>query len=150
MKEKCKCSCHIREGKTKHIVPCCNNGYVEIKMKYSKNFERDWEWYSKYKDVFTFSGSPNKEIKQGDKYTAKEAFYLYDSQGKIVETTEPVLLQKIFKCKESINFMIKEWAQDRSKGYLPKIEFEKIIKEYTLLPWMVEAVEKQKYKYYGR
>jgi hypothetical protein len=44
--------------------------------------------------------------------------------------------------------MIKEWAQDRAKGYLPKIEFEKITKEYNLLPWMVEAVEKQKYKFY--
>ena len=130
-------------------------------MKFSKNFERDYNWYLKYKDIFTFSGSPPKEIKQGDKYTAKEAFYLYDSQGKLVETTEPMLLQEIFKCKEAVNFQIKEWAQDRAKGYLPKILFcketsnnfggEKTIEEeYNLLPWMVEAVEKQKYKYYGR
>lgn len=117
-------------------------------MKYSKNFERDWEWYFKYKDIFTFSGSPPKEIKQGDKYSAKEAFYLYDSQGKMVDCKEPILLQQIFKCKESINFQIKEWAQDRAKSYLPKIEFEKIVEQYELLPWMVEAVEKQKYKYY--
>lgn len=116
-------------------------------MKYSKNFERDWDWYDKYKEVFTFSGSPPKEIKTGEKYTAKEAFYLYDSQGKTVECREPKLLQQIFKCKESINFQIKEWAQDRSKGYLPKIEFQKIIEQYELLPWMIEAVERQKYKY---
>ena len=117
-------------------------------MKFSKNFERDWEWYCKWKDVFIFSGSPNKEIKQGNTYTAKECFYLHDSQGKLEDCLEPELLQQIFKCKESINFQIKEWAQDRAKGYLPKIEFESIIKEFELLPWMVEAVEKQKYKHY--
>ncbi len=33
-------------------------------MKFSKNFDRDWNWYFKYKDVFTFSGSPPKEIKK--------------------------------------------------------------------------------------
>lgn len=119
-------------------------------MKFSKNFERDWQWYLENKDVFTFSGSPPKEIKKGNKYTAKEAFYLFDSQGKVVETTEPILLQQIFKCKESINFQVKEWSQDRARGYLPKIEFEKIIEELNLLPWMVEAVEKQKSKYYIR
>lgn len=117
-------------------------------MKYSKNFERDWEWYYKYKDIFIFSGSLNKEVNLGFKYSAKECFYLYDTQGKTEDCLEPILLQQIFKCKESINFQIKEWAQDRAKGYLPKIEFEEIIKEYNLLPWMVEAVEKQKYKYY--
>lgn len=119
-------------------------------MKFSKNFERDYNWYLKYKDVFTFSGSSPKKIETGGKYTAKETFYLYDSQGKLVPTTEPELLQQIFKCKESINFQIKEWAQDRAKGYLPKIEFEKIVEEYKLLPWMVEAVENQKHKYYEK
>lgn len=116
-------------------------------MKYSKNFERDWTWYYKYKDIFTFSGSLPKEIQQGCKYCAKECFYLYDSRGKLEKCSEPKLLQEIFKCKESINFQIKEWAQDRAKGYLPKIEFEKIAKEFELIPWMIEAVERQKYKY---
>lgn len=116
-------------------------------MKFSKNFERDWNWYFKYKDIFTFSGSPNKKIEIDLKYSAKEAFYLYDSQGKTVGCVEPKLLQKIFKCKESVNFQIKEWSQDRAKGYLPKIEFNKIIEEYELLDWMAAAVERQKFKY---
>lgn len=98
--------------------------------------------------MFTFSGSPKKEIEKGEKYPAKECFYLYDSQGILKPCTEPSLLQEIFKCKESINFQIKQWAEDRSKGYLPKIEFEQIVEEYQLLPWMVEAVERQKYKFY--
>ena len=117
-------------------------------MKFSKNFERDWNWYLKYKDVFTFSGSPPKTIEKGKQYSAKEAFYLYDSQGKLVPTYEPELLQQIFKCKEAVNFQIKEWSQDRVKGYLPKIEFQKISEEFELLDWMILAVEKQKYKHY--
>ena len=118
-------------------------------MKYSKNFERDFEWYVKYSSVFIFDGSFNKEIKYNSSgHSAKYCFYKFDSEGKLLDTTEPELLSLVFKCKGSINFMIKEWAQDRAKGYLPKIEFEKIIEEYELLPWMVEAVERQKYKYY--
>lgn len=117
-------------------------------MKYSKNFERDYDWYLKYKEVFTFSGSPRKKIKEGGLYSAKEAFYLYDSQGKLNPCTETDLLQQILLCKESINFHIKQWSEDRAKGYLPKTEFDSIIKEYELLDWMVNAVERQKYKHY--
>lgn len=116
--------------------------------KYSKNFERDWEWYYNNRSNFTFSGSLPKTINLGFKYSAKEAFYLYDSQGKLVDTLEPKLLQEIFLCKEAINFQIKQWSEDRAKGYLPRIEFEKIIKEYSLLDWMVKAVERQKFKHY--
>ena len=117
-------------------------------MKYSKNFQRDYEWYLKYKNEFTFSGSPRKKIEKGEIYTAKECFYLYDSQGKLHPCKEPELLQQIFLCKESINFHIKEWSQDRAKGYLPKVEFLKIVYQYDLLDWMVKAVENQKFKYY--
>jgi hypothetical protein len=118
-------------------------------MAYSKAFERDWEWYLKYKSVFTFDGSPKREIlKDKNGKTAKECFYLLDSQGKKVPTSEPELLQEILKCKGSINFMIKEWAQDRAKGYLPKVCFQEIVEEFELLGWMVNAVEMQKNKYY--
>lgn len=119
-------------------------------MKFSKNFERDWNWYVKYKDEFTFSGSLNRELivdlEKGK--NAKECFFIFDSQGKLNSTNEPELLSKVIKCKESINFQIKEYAQDRAKGYLPRIEFDKIIKEFELLEWMIKAVEQQKYKYY--
>lgn len=116
-------------------------------MKYSKNFERDYFWYLSNKKTFIFSGSPKKELKQGNK-TAKECFYIYDSTGKLEGCSEPQLLQEVLLCKEAINFQIKEWAQDRAKGYLPRTEFEKIINEYHLLDWMVKAVERQKCKYY--
>lgn len=121
-------------------------------MRYSKNFERDYIWYLKYKDTFDFDGScetTNKikiDLEKGK--AAKECFYIYDSKGIIIYTSEPNLLYQLFKCKGSINFNIKMWAEDRGKGYLGKNEFQEIIKEFELLPWMVEAVEKQKLIYY--
>jgi len=119
-------------------------------MKYSEAFERDWNWYYKWKDVFTFSGKPLKFIAIEDKngVSAKEAFYKIDSNGKNIPTKEPELLNQILLCKASVNFNIKMWAEDRGKGCLGKLEFQNIIKEYELLPWMVEAVENQKLKYY--
>lgn len=137
-------------------------------MKFSKNFERDWEWYFKYRKHFIFDGSFPKEIEEDivNGKTAKECFYIFDTHGKLVPTKELELLHEIFKCKGSINFMIKEWAQDRNKGYLPLVEFSKrlckeyyntpdeflgehtdIETEFELLEWMVIAVENQKNKY---
>jgi len=125
-------------------------------MKYSKKFERDFEWYSKNSNIFNFDGSFEYYNKVGESLIhfeengvpAKKAFYLYDSQGKIVKTKEPELLRELYKCKGSINLNIKMWAEDRAKGILPKILFDEMVKELELLDWMVEAVEKQKVKYY--
>lgn len=119
-------------------------------MKYSKNFERDYIWYVNNSSNFTFDGHAPRSVEYCEKgYSAKYCFYKFDSEGTLPKTCEPEHLRLLFKSKGAINFMIKEWAQDRAKGYLPKIEFDRIVKEYNLLPWMVDAVEKQKYKYYN-
>lgn len=122
-------------------------------MKYSIGFERDYNWFLKYKDEFAFDGA----IDTGDKVvfnkngkSAKECFFLFDSRGKIVPTNESNLLFQLHKAKGAINFQIKIWAEDRASGVLPKIEFAKIIEEFELLPWMIEATERQKYKYYDQ
>lgn len=119
-------------------------------IKYSNNFNRDYNWYLKYKDVFNFDGSYDKNLKENliTGKTAKECFYKFDSNGKLIPTKQLNLLKQIFKCKGSINFHIKMWAEGRADGTLPKLDFDSIIKEYELLDWMIEAVEKQKYKYY--
>lgn len=121
-------------------------------MKYSESFERDWNWYYKYRNIFTFDGSYDRILSydEFEGYNAKHCFYILDSKGKVLQTNEPRLLTEILKCKGSINLHIKMWAEDRAKGILPKIEFEKIIEEFELLPWMTEAVEKQKFKYYDK
>ena len=197
-------------------------------MEYSENFERDYNWYLKWKDVFNFDGTKEylkksveiycskfinnswteynlekiysfKDFKQlypninflntlsvisegqllktefrliiepviienKNGLSAKECFYLWDSKGKIELCKEPELYYKILKCKGGINFNIKMWSQGRADGTLPKVEFTKECRlehnlehiktsyeeQYELLPWMIEAVEEQKYKYYGR
>lgn len=125
-------------------------------MKYSKNFERDYKWYLSVANVFSFDGTKDYYNKKGIELiqfdnngkTAKECFYLYDSSGIIKPTCEPKELKILLKTKGSVNLHIKMYAEDRAKGYLPKIEFYKIIKELDLPSWFVKAVEKQKYKYY--
>ena len=42
------------------------------------------------------------------------------------------------------------WAESRAQAYLSMIEFEEIIKEFSLLDWMIEAVERQKMKFWDK
>ena len=125
-------------------------------MKYSKKFEEDYNWYLSVSDSFNFDGVKDYYNKKGvdiiqfdaNGKTAKECFYLYDSQGLINKTSEPEKLRTLLKTKGSVNLHIKMYAEDRAKGYLPKIEFEEIAKEFNMPNWFVNAVENQKCKYY--
>lgn len=112
-------------------------------MKYSKNFERDFAWYLKYKDIFTFDGNANtsdKIIFSETGKSAKECFYIYDSQGKIIPTNDFELLFQLHKAKGSINFQIKEWCAGIKEGTFIINEF---IEEFELLDWMIKAIENQ-------
>ncbi len=125
-------------------------------MKYSKNFERDYNWYLSLSDVFSFDGNKEYFSKKGvnlvqfdaNGKTAKESFYIYDSKGIVIPTSEPEKLKRLLKTKGSINLHIKMYAEDRAKGYLPKVEFDKICDEYNPPTWFIHAVENQKNKYY--
>lgn len=118
-----------------------------MKFKYSDNFERDWSWYNKYKDIFNFCGAfiPKFEY-QVNGYTAKECFHKFDSSGVKLPCKELNLLDKILVCKGSINLNIKEWAIDRASFILPRILFKEIIEEFELLDWMIDSVERQSLK----
>ena len=125
-------------------------------MKFSKKFESDYNWYLSVAHIFNFDGCDNYYNKKGvrliqyseEGLTAKECFYLYDSQGVIKQTREAGLLEIILKTKGSVNLHIKMYAEDRAKGYLPKIEFEDMVKELDPPDWFIDAVESQKKKYY--
>jgi hypothetical protein len=126
------------------------------KIKYSKDFERDYEWYLKWCNVFNFDANSDYTDKKGNQLiiadengnTAKECFYIYDSTGKIVSCNDPELYLKILKCKGSINFQIKQWAECWGKAEMSGPEFIEIIKEFELLEWMKVAVQKQRTKYW--
>jgi hypothetical protein len=80
--------------------------------------------------------------------TAKECFYLYDSNGVIQETREPKELEKLYRTKGSVNLHIKMYAEDRAKGILPRMIFDQMCLEFNAPGWFGDAVEKQKVKYY--
>lgn len=123
-------------------------------MRFSKRFESDYAFYISNRDKFNFDGKNNYTDKKGNdliKYSqsgksAKEAFYLYDSNGKIVATNEPELLIALYRTKASINLHISMWAEGRADGTFPGIEFGAYAKETQLPQWVVKAVEAQKDK----
>ena len=127
-----------------------------MESKYNDNFNRDFNWYLSVRHRLNFDGCNhyfNKkgiDIIQHDKngVSGKESFYQYDSNGVIKPTKHPNILHTLLKVKGSVNLHIKMYAEDRVKGYLPKIDFEEITKELKAPSWFVEAVENQKKKYY--
>jgi hypothetical protein len=127
-----------------------------LQSKYSLEFERDFKWYLKMRTMFNFDGSNSYHNKKGqdiiiyDKngVSGKEAFYKWDSNGKILPTKHPNILHTLLKTKGSVNLHIKMYAEDRAKGLFPLIEFRAFCIKYKCPTWFKEAVERQKFKYY--
>lgn len=127
-------------------------------IRFSKKFEDDYRWYVSMLEIFNFDGKAHYFNKQGEDLvqyakeglTAKECFYIYDSRGVIEKTREEIMLLKLYKTKGSVNLHIKMYAEDRAKGYLPRVEFDKICIEYNMPKWVSKAVENQKFKHYNK
>lgn len=136
-------------------------------MKYSKENERDYNFYFNNRSHFIFAGTfepKHKAIFSETGVDAKQAFFSIDNNGKNIPTREPELLNELLLCKASVNFNIKMWAESRADGTLPLILFSKrkvrelynndddcgmdIETEFNLPSWVIEAVENQKGKYY--
>ncbi len=118
-------------------------------MKFSKNFDRDFNWYIKVRNFFDFSGAiPEKIIFDKKGISGKEAFLKYDAEGKLLPTKHPILLSKLILVKGGVNLHIKMYAEDRASGLLPLIEFRALCIKLKAPYWFREAVEKQKHKYY--
>lgn len=118
------------------------------KKKYSEGFIRDVRWYFKIRHRFTFDGNLERDVEYSkDGVDGVKAFHIFDSTGKLKPTKHPNMLRALLKTKGSVNLHIKMYAEDRARGYLPKVEFEEIIKELQAPEWFQEAVEKQKVKY---
>lgn len=126
-------------------------------MRYSRRFERDYDFYIKNLNRFSFCGKSDHDFmdKKGNSMvvnddngvSAKEAFYNYESQGKISKTSDPKLLLSLHKCKSSINLHISLWAEGRRDGTFPKIEWDQYAKEVGLLTCICKAVEKNTWIY---
>lgn len=111
-------------------------------MIYSENFNRDFYWYLKNRNEFTFDGRLQRDIQYSrNGIDGKKAFFLFDSKGKLVPTKHPNILRTLLKVKGSINLHIKMWKEDRYNGCLPKILFYELINEFDLLPWMINIID---------
>lgn len=130
-------------------------------MKFSAEFERDYNFYLENKDQFNFSGSDAKKTygiqlpgetgtfaipysEQGK--SAKICFHKLDGAGKKVPCSEPNLLIEILTCKASLNLNIKTWAQSRAEYTLSKEELSGMMIEMKAPEWVFKAVENQKDK----
>jgi hypothetical protein len=124
---------------------------------YSENYERDFNWYLKVRHLFNFDGNKEYFNKKGEDIIVadkngvdgKEAFYKWDSNGKILPTKHPNILHTLLKTKGSVNLHIKMYAEDRAKGLFPFIEFRAFCIKYKCPSWFRDAVENQKIKYYN-
>jgi len=123
--------------------------------KYNSNFERDVKWYLSVRHKFNFDGCAFYYHKQGEpviKHSNRgvsgiEAFFQYDSNGKVVETKHPNILHTLLKTKGSVNLHIKMYAEDRAACNFSKIEFRALCIQLKSPNWFREAVENQKWKY---
>ena len=102
--------------------------------------------------VFAFDGAPFYINKKGENIiqedfksglTAKECFYLYDSQGKIKPTRDPEGLKLLLKTKGSVNLHIKMYVEDLFKGYIFTSDLKEIYSEITAPEWFKKAINEQ-------
>lgn len=129
---------------------------LRFRRKYNTNFERDFKWYISMRHKFNFDGNDVYFSKKGEPIVqydrkgvnAKEAFFRWDSNGKIRPTKHPNLLYTLLKVKGSCNLHIKTYAQSRAECTLNKIEFRALCIHFKAPQWFRSAVEMQKMKYW--
>ena len=105
---------------------------------YNKNFERDFKFYIRMRNIFNFDGSLNYLNKKGKEIViydingvdGKEAFFQFDSNGIIKPTKHPNLLYQLLKIKASVNLHIKMYAEDRANFLMSKTELRGICFKY--------------------
>lgn len=119
---------------------------------YKEKFERDYQFYLTNKNKFKFAGcviSPPPYDEKG--VDAKQAFFVFDSQGKLKPCREPDLFVELMTCKKAINLQIGMWADGQEDCLIP---IEELLEEFISPPdWIQEAIvnqiEKVNRKKYG-
>jgi hypothetical protein len=111
-------------------------------MKYTKNFNRDYQFYLDNSNNFSFAADYYPIITLDTKgKSAKECFWLLDSQSISVPCSQPEELTKVLLCKKSVNFHIKLWAEN----YLDILEpIEYYLEEFIDPPdWIEKSLVNQ-------
>lgn len=69
-------------------------------MKYSNNFERDYNWYLKWKDIFNFSGSDDEDKVIFDvNYTPINNMMQLIDRAKVINYEYNKRIQKVLRRK---------------------------------------------------
>ena len=114
--------------------------------KYSKKFNRDWEFYLRHRNKFTYAGSPINVEYDVDGVDAKRAFWTLDSQGKLIPTHEAELLHDILITKAAINFHLKMWAEGYDDMFMGVQDY---MAEFDNPPeWVEKSFRTLKTKFY--
>ena len=112
-------------------------------MKYSKKFNRDYEFYLSNKDTFTFSGDRvDVPVDMENGVSCKQSFRSWDTSGVLLTTNEPELLKSIIVCKKSINLHIKMWV-DGYDEMMESVGFYLSLFEGEPPPWVEDSFRKQ-------
>lgn len=78
--------------------------------------------------------------------SAEKAFSKFDSEGKIIGSTHPKMVQWALEGKKLLNFHIKMWAEGLSE--VPMFELKE---DYYYMPdWVWKAVIRQSYSLGGK
>lgn len=121
-------------------------------MKYSQRFIKDITWYLSVRHQFTFDGVKDYINKRGESLiqysptgvTGIQAFFVYDSQGKILPTKHPRLLQTLLRVKGSVNLHIKMYAEDLVACNWNKLEMRALCIKLKAPDWFRQAIEQQR------
>ena len=107
-------------------------------MKYTKKFNRSYDFYLQNIDRFTFSGEQVtvlEDLENG--VSCKESFHSLDTYGKMLPTNQPKLLRSIIICKKSINLHIQMWV-DGFEDMMEGIDYYTNLFEGNSTPTWVE------------
>ena len=113
-------------------------------MKYTKKFNRSYNFYLLNRDRYNFCGevvTVLEDLKDG--VTGKESFYSLDTFGVMLPTNEPDLLRSIIICKKSINLHIQMWVEG-FEDMMMSVEYYMNLFEGTETPsWIEKSFRKQ-------
>ena len=109
-------------------------------MKYSKNFERDYQFYLTNAQKFNFAPDQPVIEESSDGKDAKYCFWKFDSTGEMLACNEPEILRALIICKKSVNFHLKMWAS----GFTDmEMNIDEYLAEFISSPaWVKVSFEK--------
>jgi hypothetical protein len=120
-----------------NIFPHLINSSKNLNINYSKGMFKSYAFNIESQELIKYS-------KEG--FLGKEAFYIYDSTGKIVVTKHPNILKTLYKTKGSVNLHIQMYAEDRANLRLSGLELRGLCIKFKAPSWFREAINNQAIK----